>query len=110
MIIKGVAIEGLLALRRSLQSRKILLKISSFTRRGLEVEILNITKLNLFVVFIILLFGVNVASGYFAMLVGCLKLFVFNFRYYLLFSGCYDLLCGIVHLYGCWLVGRTCYL
>merc|ERR1719450_304756 len=53
VVILGVAIEGLLALRRSLQSRKILLKISSFTRR----------------VFIILLFGVNVASGYFAMLV-----------------------------------------
>jgi len=53
VVILGVAIEGLLALRRSLQSRKILLKISSFTRR----------------VLIILLFGVNVGSGYFAMLV-----------------------------------------
>jgi len=53
VVILGIAIEGLLALRRNLQSRKILLKMSSLMRR----------------VLIILLFGVNVACGYFGMLV-----------------------------------------
>jgi len=53
VVILGIAIEALLCLRRSLQSRKLLLRISSPIRR----------------VLIILLFGVNVASGYFAMLV-----------------------------------------
>merc|ERR1712179_407594 len=53
VIIFGVSIEGLLCLRRNVQSRKILLRISGPMRRILT----------------ILLFGVNVASGYLAILV-----------------------------------------
>eukprot|EP00092_Neocalanus_flemingeri_P083625 GFUD01104975.1.p1 GENE.GFUD01104975.1~~GFUD01104975.1.p1 ORF type:complete len:361 (-),score=100.61 GFUD01104975.1:131-1192(-) len=53
VILLGVAVEGLLCLRRQLQSRRILLRISGVARR----------------VSIVLLFGLNIASGYLAMLV-----------------------------------------
>jgi len=53
VVFLGIGIEGLLCVRRSIQNRKILLKISSIVRR----------------VLIVLMYGVNVCSGYFAMLV-----------------------------------------
>eukprot|EP00092_Neocalanus_flemingeri_P002133 GFUD01002273.1.p1 GENE.GFUD01002273.1~~GFUD01002273.1.p1 ORF type:complete len:546 (-),score=175.52 GFUD01002273.1:534-2171(-) len=53
VILLGVAVEGMLCLRRQLQGRRILLRISGVTRR----------------VSIVLLFGLNIASGYLAMLV-----------------------------------------
>jgi len=53
VIILGIAIEGMLCLRRELQSRKILLRISGVARR----------------VLIVVLFSLNIASGYLAMLV-----------------------------------------
>eukprot|EP00090_Calanus_glacialis_P033852 TRINITY_DN5638_c0_g1_i1.p1 TRINITY_DN5638_c0_g1~~TRINITY_DN5638_c0_g1_i1.p1 ORF type:complete len:545 (-),score=136.05 TRINITY_DN5638_c0_g1_i1:1228-2862(-) len=53
VILLGIAIEGLLCLRRELQSRKILLRIRGVARR----------------VSIVLLFALNIGSGYLAMLV-----------------------------------------
>jgi len=53
VVILGIAIEAMLCFRRKLQKRKILLRLSGLHRR----------------VAIIALFGVNIASGYFAMLV-----------------------------------------
>jgi hypothetical protein len=53
VIILGISIEGMLCLRREIQSRKILLRIRGLARRAS----------------IILLFAVNIATGYFAMLV-----------------------------------------
>jgi len=53
VILLGIAIEGMLCLRRELQSRKILLRISGVARRAS----------------IVLLFALNIASGYLAMLV-----------------------------------------
>jgi len=53
VILLGIAIEGMLCLRRELQSRKILLRISGVARR----------------VLIVVLFTLNIASGYLAMLV-----------------------------------------
>jgi len=53
VILLGIAIEGLLCLRREIQSRKILLRIRGLTRRAS----------------IIFLFALNIGSGYLAMLV-----------------------------------------
>jgi len=53
VILLGIAIEGLLCLRREIQSRKILLRIRGLARRAS----------------IILLFALNIGSGYLAMLV-----------------------------------------
>jgi len=53
VLLLGIAIEGMLCLRREIQSRKILLLIRGLTRRAC----------------IISLFALNIASGYLAMLV-----------------------------------------
>jgi len=53
VIILGIAIEGLLCLRREIQSRKILLRIRGVARRAS----------------IVFLFTLNISSGYLAMLV-----------------------------------------
>jgi len=53
VILLGIAIEGLLCLRREIQSRKILLRIRGLARRAS----------------IVLLFSLNIGSGYLAMLV-----------------------------------------
>lgn len=69
---QGVAVEFMLYARRLLQSRKILLHIGHTVRR----------------LAIIGLFGLNIASGYFAMLVRAQLLKLFNFIFFSLFSYC----------------------
>ena len=70
VILLGIGIEAMLCFRRKLQKRRIMIRISGGARRGRNQtrEWSNNIKY-IFPAAIIFLFGVNIASGYFAMLV-----------------------------------------
>ena len=71
VILLGIGTEAILCFRRKLQKRRIMIRIRGEVRRGTVsgATLYHIIMIKIIPVAIIFLFGVNIASGYFAMLV-----------------------------------------